>query len=477
MNDAQDQMPAETHMRPEMRSRHGATLYFFPALLPLIDLLPWLLTAVGALAGATQFLKSAFWRRRGPMIVTGVALVAFLCVAGYRKLPAYRLHGQGTILTQTAALPQAMHYATPANETIVLPPVFGKIWQRALPHDYLSPITFAGDLILLGSNSGTLDAFSVYDGRLLWSVPGRQQIFSAVTAGNGIGYFGEGLHDSSASAMTAVRLKDGRPVWQRIFKGHLEAQPALSADGKRLWLGAGQDGLWCLDAVTGNVVWHDALGHIDATPLLHDDAVYVPVWTNPKVEGMTLFAVSAKDGAVRWRAALPGGMMGSAQMGPGGMMVVATAIGQIGPIQKTDKGWASAVSAEGKILWSRPLPGMPIPEGVVSQKSGLAFFALKNGMVTALRLRDGVNAWEMRAGDEVRAPVTVYEATDPPLVFTWTFGGTMDVRNAATGAPVRTIGMPRGGYVPAGIYKDVLYITGPDMIAAYGPVSLLVGMK
>jgi outer membrane protein assembly factor BamB len=187
--------------------------------------------------------------------------------------------------------------------------------------------------------------------------------------------------------------------------------------------------------------------------------------------------VNAWDGAVRWQAALPGGVMGSALDGPDGALIVATAIGQIGPVKKTDEGWVSAVSADGKVLWSKQLPGMPIPEGVVSQRLGLAFFALKNGIVAALRLKNGASAWKMRVGDEVRAPVTLYEKANPPLVFTWTFGGTMDIRNALTGAPVKAINMPRGGYVPAGIYKDVLYIIAPDTITAYGPVSLLARAK
>ena len=54
--------------------RLSGRLYIFPALIPMVEILPWLLTAVGAVAGASQ---AAFWSRHRRKIL-GFAAVCFI---------------------------------------------------------------------------------------------------------------------------------------------------------------------------------------------------------------------------------------------------------------------------------------------------------------------------------------------------------------------------------------------------------------
>jgi len=57
--------------------RYSGTLFFFPALLPLAALLPWLLTALGGVAALASFSLPSFWRKYR----RALTVFAVLCVA------------------------------------------------------------------------------------------------------------------------------------------------------------------------------------------------------------------------------------------------------------------------------------------------------------------------------------------------------------------------------------------------------------
>ena len=71
-------MDRQPHRRLPPFPRLGGRLHIFPAFIPMVELLPWLLTAVGALAGASQI---AFWKRHRKRI-SAIALACFIGAAG-----------------------------------------------------------------------------------------------------------------------------------------------------------------------------------------------------------------------------------------------------------------------------------------------------------------------------------------------------------------------------------------------------------
>src|SRR5436190_1930659 len=64
-------------------------------------------------------------------------------------------------------------------------------------------------------------------------------------------------------------------VWDFRTKSHTESTPCVV--GGKVFFGAGDDGVYCLDARTGKEVWHFTGPHVD---------------TNPAVEGGRLYAGS-----------------------------------------------------------------------------------------------------------------------------------------------------------------------------------------
>ena len=63
--------------------------------------------------------------------------------------------------------------------------------------------------------------------------------------------------------------KEGSAVWKAEFTSAVNTVPALSHDGKLLYYGAGDNGLYAVDSSTGQTVWSKGTGvDVDSSPEL-----------------------------------------------------------------------------------------------------------------------------------------------------------------------------------------------------------------
>ncbi|TAL38109.1 MAG: hypothetical protein EPN97_04250 [Alphaproteobacteria bacterium] len=448
-------------------------LHIFPALIPLIELIPWLLGLVGAAASVTPF---AVWRRHKKpfLIFAATCFVVALCIIGWKKahIPTDE---EGSRLLAAADWPKL-------NALSTLPPVvsagrqydaFAPVWSAPLRNEPLAGPIVAGDLLLLGTFAATLDAISRADGKPVWSIKKHEPVFTNPVALKDKGYAGEGLHTAVSAGITAFSLPDGKVLWERQFLSHVESSPLVREDEHRLWAGAGDQSLWCLDTRDGSAVWRKKIGHIDSTPFIMDGTLFVTSWPDLKVPKAKLFALDPGDGSEKWNVDLTGDIMGSPQPGPDSAILVTTAIGQVGPQVATDKGWAHAVSRDGKLLWTVELPGISLPEPSVLFDKGLVIHTLKTGQIVALRVRDGTTAWSTTLGKQLDAPAALRADTNPPLLAAVTTEGAVSILDAESGTEIRRFNVKQGGYAPPVFDGDLLYITTPRDITAYGGVHLL----
>lgn len=454
--------------------RLSGRLYIFPALIPLVEILPWLLTAVGAMAGATQL---AFWQRHRKKVI----VFALLCFLGAGGVYAWSESNkpseeEGSRLLAAADMSTVTHLeGAPAGGP---PPgkkydSFEALWTVKTKNETLATPFMAGDFMLVGTFQGTIDARARAGGKLLWSLKKREPVFTNPVVANGVVYVGEGLHTAPAAALTAFSVTDGKPLWERQFRSHVESDARLDAENNRLFTCAGEEGLWALRMDDGAVLWRAKVGHTDATPLLLDGVLYVSAQPEEGKTGAALSALDPDSGDVDWKTALPGNTMGSPREGPDDAILLATAIGQVGPEQPDDRGWSHAVSRKGKVLWTAELPGMPLPEASVLQQEGLVIHTLKNGEVVALRVKDGSRAWRVKLGKAIYAPSALRADVMPPLLATITKEGAVVLTNAEDGTEIRRFNMKKGGYAAPVFYDDMLYVTTPKSITAYGGVNLL----
>jgi outer membrane protein assembly factor BamB len=289
---------------------------------------------------------------------------------------------------------------------------------------------------------------------------------------NDVGFAGEGLHTAIAAGITAFSLPGGKVIWERQFLSHVESPPLVDAAAHRLWTGAGDESIWCLDTRDGSAIWRRKIGHIDATPFIQDGTLYVISWPDAKVHETELFALDPDDGATKWSVPLTGDIMGSPLPGPDNTILITTAIGQVGPPLPADKGWAHAVSASGKLLWTVELPNISLPEAAVLPARGIVIHTLKTGELRALNIRDGSTAWSAQVGKEFDAPAALRADTNPPLLAAVTADGLVTIRDAEDGTEIRRFRVKQGSYAPPVFDGDIVYITTPKDITAYGGVHL-----
>ncbi|MBI1216366.1 MAG: PQQ-binding-like beta-propeller repeat protein [Alphaproteobacteria bacterium] len=460
--------------------RLSGRLYIFPAFIPLIEIVPWLLTGLAALAGITQV---TFWRRHRKALLgfAGLCCAAALGIVVWQKMHIPdAARGSRPVAPADMSRLEKLQDIIPSSAGPQEAKAFAPLWTVKTPHESLATPVVAGDLLLTGTFKGTEEARLRKDGTLVWTLHKTEPVFAnAVVRGN-VAYVGEGLHTAVATVMTAFSLPDGKPLWERQFLSHLEAAVTVDAAHHRLWTGSGDESLWCLDTRDGTPRWHRRIGHIDATPLLSDGTLYTTAWPDMKKDVTDIFALDPETGETRWQVAVPGHVMGSAQRSPYKNDVVATtAIGQVGPQKPTDRGWAHAVSAQGKLRWTVELPGLPLPEGSVlpdagPHHAGLVIYTLKTGRIVALNADDGSIAWQAVQGKEFDAPATLDVKTEKPLLAAISKDGTVTIRDAAEGVEFHRFKLPLGGYAAPVFDGDVLYVTTPYDMTAYGGLHLLL---
>jgi outer membrane protein assembly factor BamB len=452
--------------------RLSGRLHIFPALIPLMELVPWLLGLVGAAATLTPL---AFWRqyRKQLFALAAVCFIIALGVWGWKKahIPTEE---EGSRLLPAADWPKlTVQGAAPAHVDAKTYDAFGPIWSAPLKHEPLAGPTVAGDLLLIGTFDDTVDAVSRIDGKPVWSLKKHEPVFTNPVATKDVAFLGEGLHTAISAGITAVSLPEGKVIWERQFLSHVESAPLVDVSQNRLWAGAGEESLWCLDTRDGSAIWRAKIGHIDATPFIRDGVMYVISWPDSKVHVTNLFAVDPDNGDVKWKVPLEGDIMGSPQAGPDGTILITTAIGQVGPIQAYDRGWAHAVSKDGKLLWTLKLPTISLPEAAVLADKGIEIHTLKTGELLALHVKDGSVAWSRQLGKAFDTPATLRTDTNPPLLASITSEGLVSIINAEDGTDIRNFNVKQGGYAAPAFDGDIMYITTPRDIIAYGGIHLL----
>ncbi|MEK7801590.1 MAG: hypothetical protein AAB276_03965, partial [Pseudomonadota bacterium] len=89
-------------------SQHRTTFHIFPAMIPLIEILPWLLTLVGTLAGGAHFFESYIaLHKRFRVAIYVVMTISFLGAGGLYFWERQRVPDDniGSRLTAAADLP------------------------------------------------------------------------------------------------------------------------------------------------------------------------------------------------------------------------------------------------------------------------------------------------------------------------------------------------------------------------------------
>ncbi len=202
--------------------------------------------------------------------------------------------GTSPVLTSKALVIAVMQSGP--SYLLALDPATGeKLWQadRVMPapneanQSYSTPIvaTVGGQEVLLTLGADHLTCHAAADGKLLWKLggfnPEQQQFFRSIASPVLVGDliicpYARGKSVTAVKLAIELEEKD-RIAWQLKEIGSDVPTPLVS-DG-RLYVVGDKGSLWCLKAVTGEVIWQENLPKsrlaYSSSPVLADGRVYI----------------------------------------------------------------------------------------------------------------------------------------------------------------------------------------------------------
>jgi len=160
---------------------------------------------------------------------------------------------------------------------------------------FISSAAVVGGCVFVGCDNNYLYCFDAKGGKVIWKFEADYEVFSSPAVAYGKVYVGEGLHYTEDAKFYCVDVQTGGLVWHFQTNNHTESSPAIS-DGK-VYFGAGEDGVYCLNAETGEKIWQYPGVHVDSSPIVVDGWCYFG-----SGYGISRFhCVNALDGSLKWK--------------------------------------------------------------------------------------------------------------------------------------------------------------------------------
>lgn len=251
--------------------------------------------------------------------VLGVALISNIVliggVQGYKywtnaPVMLWRIEKKQSELARPSALSYPDSDQAVSGSAAPSPGKVEVVWTKMLGSGSFRGAILSGDAAFVGLNNGLIHEIDISNGET------RREFFvgTAVSAAphvfGGFLYAGEGQHDTHHARIYKFDLQTGRLVATYTSKGHIEGQPiaALTQDRKIILAPSGADGLAAVDADTMERIWHMTDGHVDASPLVANELVFIG--TGIEKENLhgkkgSAFAYDLTSGKKIWQRELP----------------------------------------------------------------------------------------------------------------------------------------------------------------------------
>jgi outer membrane protein assembly factor BamB len=339
------------------------------------------------------------------------------------------------------------------------------LWHAPSQNQFISSpaLSAKGDRLYISSlgafNSGFFFGISTDEKaaeRVVWTKrpPFLQKpAVSSPVLADGLLFFGDGMHQTDGAILYAVRASDGLPVWKYDMPGelvHMEGSPV--ADKNRIYMGAGNGGVFCVDAnkltlegkeydvksvqaelqkrwkalqdayqkdkkdnpdfameptdtslpaVKPKLLWQQGKDqwHVDSALAVTGDRVLAAsAFLDLEGKGeRALFCLKASDGSQLWKTALTYNPWGGPTVA-GNVVLVGCSNIRLDPSELGQAaGEVVAIDLDkGTVLWKEKIPG-----GVVSSiavKDSIAVVTATDGKVRAFNIADGKPRWTYTGG-------------------------------------------------------------------------------
>jgi outer membrane protein assembly factor BamB len=240
----------------------------------------------------------------------------------------------------------------------------------------------AGELLVLTGPQG-LSALRLSDGSVAWQAAGGTSVRPPAANGDTI-LWSAAIPDGAGARVVALDAATGEVRWERSFPG-VALPGGVEFAGEALFTAAP---VARLDPRTGETVWEaPELSGGTGSPALSADGRVVYLGRVDPMSGGEVVALSASDGSILWRAALGGHALSlfDRPAASGDRVVVPTLGGALFGLD----------ARTGEVLWQSELPAPVF--GAVTVAEGRIYAALTDGEVVGLSAQDGRAV--LRGGD------------------------------------------------------------------------------
>ena len=253
------------------------------------------------------------------------------------------------------------------------------------------------------STSGATYCIDIDTQDVVWRHDSDIPIFSSPAVVAGRVYIGEGFHYDDNCSLRCLDAKTGDPIWSFKTTSHVESTPFITQG--RLYFTAGADGVYCLDALAGEEIWHYPAVHADMSPLVKDGKVFF----GTGYDDYLIIAVDAGTGAEIWSKQMPYQVWGSPSAYQD-IVIFGLGMGNFAESAPIPKGRAVAVNANtGDIVWEEEVDDA-IMSAMVLYKDHV-IFGSRDGHVYSLTAKEGDRRWrKYMGGVVVSSPAVAQDA-------------------------------------------------------------------
>jgi outer membrane protein assembly factor BamB len=265
----------------------------------------------------------------------------------------------------------------------------------------------------LSSRFGRVYCLDRTSGKPLWQFPKSDQeeiqpvSLSSPCLADGRLYIGEGFHEDSECRLHCLRADTGEELWHFQSKSlpepkrsHIESSPVV-VDGK-VYFGAGDDGIYSLDARTGQEQWNYPNVHVDTSPALVGDHLFAGTGYGEPYEVLCLAAATGKR---QWRTQVSLPVWGSPTV-KDGEVLVGLGNGNFVTSDDRPRGALLALAVDtGEIIWHYDVPDAVLTRPAVDHDH--IYFGSRDQYCYCLD-RQGQLVWKKALGSPlVAAPCLV----------------------------------------------------------------------